>query len=190
MQQGYGSRGSGQPEKLRFPRFSRPHLCVHSERQPKECAGSRKEKERKETKKNKKKGKERRLVRYRAERARAKGKGEGCHSHAPTLNEHSPSAFPLQAGGRRIPFARAIHFSERPPMAMNNPKVCNLNGEFENQWWCFEVSFCDVRGRGNVCGGLLLLVRLEDPRGCTDLFCSFSQLGGCCCPTHTPQKCG
>ena len=102
MQQGYGSRGSGQPEKLRFPRFSRPHSCVHSERQPKECAGSRKEKERKETKKNKKKGKERRLVRYRAERARAKGKGEGCHSHAPTLNEHSPSAFPLQAGGRRI----------------------------------------------------------------------------------------
>ena len=75
MQQGYRSRG------------------------PKECAGSRKEKERKETKKNKKKGKERRLGRYRAERARAKGKGEGCHSHAPTLNEHSPSAFPLQAGG-------------------------------------------------------------------------------------------
>ena len=102
MQQGYGSRGSGQPEKLRFPRFSRPHSCAHSERQPKECAGSRKEKERKETKKNKKKGKERRLVRYRAERARAKVKGEGCHSHAPTLNEHSPSAFPLQAGGRRI----------------------------------------------------------------------------------------
>ena len=88
-----------QPQKLRFPRFSRPHSFVHSEHQPKECAGSRKEKERKETKKNKKKGKERRLARYRAERARAKGKGEGCHSHAPTLNEHSPSAFPLQAGG-------------------------------------------------------------------------------------------
>ena len=94
-----GRRGSGQPQKLRFPRFSRPRSFVHSEHQPKECAGSRKEKERKETKKNKKKGKERRLVRYRAERARAKGKGEGCHSHAPTLNEHSPSAFPLQAGG-------------------------------------------------------------------------------------------
>ena len=81
------------------PRFSRPHSFVYSEHQPKECAGSRKEKERKETKKNRKKLKERRLVRYRAERARAKGKGEGCHSHAPTLNEHSPSAFPLQAGG-------------------------------------------------------------------------------------------
>ena len=99
MQQGYRSRGSGQPQKLRFPRFSRPHSFVYSEHQPKERAGSRKEKERKETKKNKKKVKERRLVRYRAERARAKGKGEGCHSHAPTLNEHSPSAFPLQAGG-------------------------------------------------------------------------------------------
>ena len=99
MQKGYRSRGGGQPQKLRFPRFSRPHSFVHSEHQPKECAGSRKQKERKETKKNKKKGKERRLVRYRAERARAKGKGEGCHSHAPTLNEHSPSAFPLQAGG-------------------------------------------------------------------------------------------
>ena len=98
MQQGYRSRGSSQPQKLRFPCFSRPHSFVYSEHQPKECAG-RKEKERKETKKNKKKGKERRLVRYRAERARAKGKGEGCHSHAPTLNEHSPSAFPLQAGG-------------------------------------------------------------------------------------------
>ena len=81
MQQGYRSRGSGQPQKLRFPRFSRPHSFVYSEHQPKECAGSRKEKERKETKKNKKKVKERRLVRYRAERARAKGKGEGCHSH-------------------------------------------------------------------------------------------------------------
>ena len=99
MQQSYRSRGSGQPQKLRFPRFSRPHSFVYSEHQPKECAGSRKEKERKETKKNKKKVKERRLERYRAERARAKGKGEGCHSHAPTLNEHSPSAFPLQAGG-------------------------------------------------------------------------------------------
>ena len=63
MQQGYRSRGSGQPQKLRFPRFSRPHSFVYSEHQPKECAGSRKEKERKETKKNKKKVKERRLVR-------------------------------------------------------------------------------------------------------------------------------
>ena len=42
MQQGYRSRGSGQPQKRRFPRFSRPH----SFHQPKECAGSRKEKER------------------------------------------------------------------------------------------------------------------------------------------------
>ena len=57
MQQGYRSRGSGQPQKLRFPRFSRPHSIDHSEHQPKECAGSRKEKERKETKKNKKKEK-------------------------------------------------------------------------------------------------------------------------------------
>ena len=46
MQQSYRCRGSGQPQKLRFPRFSRPHSFVHSERQPKECAGSRKEKER------------------------------------------------------------------------------------------------------------------------------------------------
>ena len=46
MQQGYGSRGSSQPQKLRFPRFSRPHSFVYSEHQPKECAGSRKEKER------------------------------------------------------------------------------------------------------------------------------------------------
>ena len=46
MQQSYRCRGSGQPKKLRFPRFSRPHSFVHSERQPKECAGSRKEKER------------------------------------------------------------------------------------------------------------------------------------------------
>ena len=46
MQQGYRSRGSSQPQRLRFPRFSRPHSFVHSERQPKECAGSRKEKER------------------------------------------------------------------------------------------------------------------------------------------------
>ena len=74
MQQGYRSRGSGQQQKLRFPCFSRPHSFVYSEHQPKECAGSRKEKERKETKKNKKKVKERRLVRYRAERARAKGR--------------------------------------------------------------------------------------------------------------------
>ena len=35
MQQGYRSRGSGQPQKLRFPRWSRPHLFVHSEHQPK-----------------------------------------------------------------------------------------------------------------------------------------------------------
>ena len=46
MQQSYRCRGSSQPQKLRFPRFSRPHSFVHSERQPKECAGSRKEKER------------------------------------------------------------------------------------------------------------------------------------------------
>ena len=46
MQQSYRCRGSGQPQKLRFPRFSRPHSFVHSERQPKERAGSRKEKER------------------------------------------------------------------------------------------------------------------------------------------------
>ena len=38
-----------QPQKLRFSRFSRPHSFVHSEHQPKECAGSRKDKERKET---------------------------------------------------------------------------------------------------------------------------------------------
>ena len=38
-----------QPQKLRFPRFSRPHSFVHSEHQPKECAGSRKEKENTET---------------------------------------------------------------------------------------------------------------------------------------------
>ena len=35
MQQGYRSRGSGQPQKLRFPRWSRPHSFVHSEHQPK-----------------------------------------------------------------------------------------------------------------------------------------------------------
>ena len=91
-----------------------------AERQPKECAGSRKEKERKETKKNKKKGKERRLVRYRAERARAKGKGEGCHSHAPTLNEHSPSAFPLQAGGRRILVSLVEHGRPWSPLGLNH----------------------------------------------------------------------
>ena len=45
MQQSYRCRGSGQPQKLRFPRFSSPHSFVHSERQRKECAGSRKEKE-------------------------------------------------------------------------------------------------------------------------------------------------
>ena len=33
MQQGYRSRGSGQPQKLRFPRFSRQHSFVHSEHQ-------------------------------------------------------------------------------------------------------------------------------------------------------------
>ena len=37
---------NGGPQKRRFPRFSRPHSFVHSEHQPKECAGSRKEKER------------------------------------------------------------------------------------------------------------------------------------------------
>ena len=35
MQQGYRSRGSGQPQKLCFPRWSRPHSFVHSEHQPK-----------------------------------------------------------------------------------------------------------------------------------------------------------
>ena len=72
MQQGYRSRGSSQPQKLRFPRFSRPHSFVYSEHQPKECAGSRKEKERKETKKNKKKGKER----TKGVRRQQKGKGK------------------------------------------------------------------------------------------------------------------
>ena len=96
MQQSYRSRGSGQPQKL--PLFQAALVCL--QRAPtKGVRRQQKGKGKKRTKKNKKKVKERRLVRYRAERARAKGKGEGCHSHAPTLNEHSPSAFPLQAGG-------------------------------------------------------------------------------------------
>ena len=82
-----------------FPGRTRVSTASANQRSAPAAERKRKEKKRRRTRK---KGKERRLVRYRAERARAKGKGEGCHSHAPTLNEHSPSAFPLQAGGRRI----------------------------------------------------------------------------------------
>ena len=71
-QQGCRSRGSGQPQKLRFPRWSRPHSFVHSEHQPKGVR--RRQKGRKE-----------------AERA-------GPHSFA--HSEHQPKGVRRQQKGR------------------------------------------------------------------------------------------